>query len=82
MKTKKSKKKTKKTKISDGPKFITASMPVTFSVADVAADLAYDKDSDDVTLEDVKEYIQESYLEILSINTSPAALTDEYGQSV
>lgn len=69
-------------KASTLPKFITASMPVTFDVEEIIADIAYDKDEDDVTIEEVKEYIQDTYMEILSMSKSPAALTDEYGQSV
>lgn len=64
------------------PKFITASMPVTFNVEEIITDMKYDKDSDDVTLEELKEYIHETYLEILSISTAPPAMTDEYGVSV
>lgn len=64
------------------PKFITASMPITFDVEEIIADIAYNKDSDNVTLKEIKQYIQDTYLEILSTSKSPAALKDEYGQSV
>lgn len=66
----------------DLPDFITASMPVTFDVEEIVEHIMYNKDSEDVTLDEVKEYIQETYIEILSTSKSPARLSDEYGQSV
>ena len=87
------KKKTKK-KFESFPKTITASMPITFCVADIIEDLKYNMTESAVTMKDVVDYIQDSFTEDMKDFFSKdsiyaenervykAVLVDEHGQKI
>jgi len=81
-KTSKKKVKKRSSRVKSFPKTITAAIPITFRVSDIVDDLKYDMTESAVTLDDVKEYIQEQYLEILSMGTEKVSLSDEHEQPV